>query len=128
MAWFPPTDFINWGVENSYQKADPNRLFKRILGEVTDLESQLKAISPIYLVKSDSPPLLLIHGDSDKTVPLEANSGEVARRYRQLGGEMQLIIPPGQGHNMWPGFFQSQELVDFVLRTAREPVKESNRH
>ena len=60
-------------------------------------------------------PLFAIHGDSDKTVPLEANSGEVAKRYRQLGGEMQLIVPPGQGHNMWQGFFRSQELVDFVM-------------
>jgi hypothetical protein len=31
---------------------------------------------------------------------------------------MQLIIPPGQGHNMWPGFFQSQELVRFVKAHA----------
>ena len=35
-----------------------------------------------------------------------------------LGGKMQLIIPPGQGHNMWAGFFQCQELVDFVIAQA----------
>jgi len=64
-------------------------------------------------------PLFAIHGDVDKVVPLKANSGEVARRYRQLGGQMQLIVPPGQGHNMWPGFFQCQELVDFVVQHAR---------
>lgn len=64
-------------------------------------------------------PLFAIHGDVDKVVPLEANSGEVARRYRQLGGQVQLIVPPGQGHNMWPGFFHCQELVDFVVRHAR---------
>lgn len=64
-------------------------------------------------------PLLAIHGDVDTLVPLEANSGEVQRRYRQLGGKMQLIVPPGQGHNMWPGFFQCQELVEFVLQHAR---------
>jgi len=32
---------------------------------------------------------------------------------------MELIVPPGQGHNMWEGFFQCQELVDFVLKHAR---------
>ena len=32
---------------------------------------------------------------------------------------MQLIIPAGQGHNMWPGFFQCQELVDFILANAK---------
>lgn len=64
-------------------------------------------------------PLFAIHGDADKIVPLEANSGEMARRYRALGGTMQLIVPPGQGHNMWPGFFECEDLVAFVLRQAR---------
>lgn len=64
-------------------------------------------------------PLFAIHGDSDKVVPLDLNSGEMRKRYETLGGKMQLIIPPGQGHNMWTGFFQCQELVDFVLAQAR---------
>jgi pimeloyl-ACP methyl ester carboxylesterase len=61
-------------------------------------------------------PLFAIHGDSDKLVPLNANSGELRKRYEALGGKMQLVIPPGQGHNMWSGFFECQELVDFVFR------------
>jgi pimeloyl-ACP methyl ester carboxylesterase len=64
-------------------------------------------------------PLFAIHGDSDRVVPLEANSGEVHRRYHNLGGKMQLIVPKSQGHNMWEGFFQNQELVDFVMANAR---------
>ncbi len=76
-------------------------------------------------------PLFAIHGDSDTVVPLEANSGEMQKRYEALGGAMQLIIPPGQGHNMWTGFFQCQELVDFVLaqqqRAARPEFQPSNR-
>ncbi len=64
-------------------------------------------------------PLFAIHGDVDKVVPLEANSGEVKKRYEALGGSMQLIVPPGQGHNMWTGFFQSRELVDFVITAAK---------
>jgi len=68
-------------------------------------------------------PLFSIHGDIDTLVPLEANSGELRRRYELAGGRMQLIIPHGQGHNMWPGFFECQELVDFVLDRVkkREP-------
>lgn len=63
-------------------------------------------------------PLFHIHGDVDTVVPLQDNSGEAARRYRELGGQMQLVVPQGQGHNMWPGFFQCQELVDFVIAQA----------
>jgi len=62
--------------------------------------------------------LFHIHGDVDTMVPLKDNSGEVARRYRELGGKMELLIPPGQGHNMWQGFFQCKELVDFVITQA----------
>ena len=39
---------------------------------------------------------------------------------------MRLRIPPGQGHNVWDGFFQCRELVEFVIAHAspaaeREP-------
>lgn len=64
-------------------------------------------------------PLFAIHGDVDTLVPLEANSGELEKRYRALGGTMTLIVPRGQGHTMWPGFFESEELVQFVVRHAR---------
>ena len=64
-------------------------------------------------------PLYHLHGDSDTVVPLEKNSGELARRYRELGGSILLNVIPGQGHNMWTGWFQCQELVDFVISRAR---------
>jgi fermentation-respiration switch protein FrsA (DUF1100 family) len=64
-------------------------------------------------------PFFAIHGDEDRLVPLAANSGELKTRYEALGGEMQLVIPKGQGHNMWPGFFQSEELLQFVLTHAK---------
>jgi len=63
-------------------------------------------------------PFFAIHGDVDTVVPLERNSGLVAERYRALGGEMELVVPKGQGHNMWEGFFRSAELVAFVKRAA----------
>jgi hypothetical protein len=64
-------------------------------------------------------PIYHLHGDSDTVVPLEKNSGELAQRYRQLGGVMTLNVIKGQGHNMWSGWFQSQELVDFVTLLTR---------
>ena len=60
-------------------------------------------------------PIFHIHGDNDKVVPLEANSALVARRYKEAGGKMRLIIARGQGHTMWQGFFECQQLVDFVI-------------
>jgi pimeloyl-ACP methyl ester carboxylesterase len=82
------------------------------------LDSNLAAHNPIDSLAPlarAGVPLFAIHGDQDTVVPLEANSGEMRKRYEALGGKMTLIVPPGQGHNMWPGFFTCQELVDFVL-------------
>ena len=64
-------------------------------------------------------PIFHIHGDQDRVVPLVNNSGEVHARYTKLGGSMVLKTAAGQGHNMWRGFFESQELVDFVINRAR---------
>jgi dipeptidyl aminopeptidase/acylaminoacyl peptidase len=68
-------------------------------------------------------PLFHIHGDSDALVPLKDNSGELAGRYRELGGSIELVVPPSQGHNMWKGFFQCDELVQFVIKHAAREAK-----
>lgn len=88
------------------------------------LKARLMEFNPVDrlqpLVKAGVP-LFAIHGDVDRLVPLEANSGLMKQRCEELGGRMELIIPEGQGHSMWPGFFQSEELVAFVLRHC-DPV------
>jgi hypothetical protein len=63
-------------------------------------------------------PIFHIHGDKDGTVPLEANSALLADRYKAAGGNMEVLVPKGQGHNMWRGFFECQKLVDFVIEHA----------
>ncbi len=84
-----------------------------------ELTAQLTKFNPIDrlapLAKAKVP-IFHIHGDVDVVVPLKDNSGLVAERYTPLGGKMELLVPPGQGHNMWQGFFQCQELVDFVIK------------
>jgi pimeloyl-ACP methyl ester carboxylesterase len=63
-------------------------------------------------------PIFHVHGDQDTLVPLDQNSAELAGRYRRFGGEVTLRVVEGQGHNRWPGWFQCQELVDFVIASA----------
>jgi hypothetical protein len=83
-----------------------------------ELEEQLDRHNPVArlapLAKAGVP-IFHVHGDTDAVVPLKDNSEEVARRYEKLGAKMELIVAKGQGHNLWEGFFQCQELVDFVL-------------
>jgi alpha-beta hydrolase superfamily lysophospholipase len=66
-------------------------------------------------------PFCIIHGDEDKVVPLEPNSVRLRRTYEQAGkGDLvTLIVPAGQGHSFWEGFFRCQPLVDFLIERAR---------
>ncbi len=86
-----------------------------------ELEAHLVEHNPVArldaLAKAGVP-LFAIHGDDDKVVPLPLNSALLQKNYQALGGKMDLIVPPGQGHNMWEGFFHCQELVDFVKARA----------
>ena len=44
VAWFPPTDFINWATPDGYKTIEEKRpgFFKGIFGDVTDLPTQLR--------------------------------------------------------------------------------------
>ncbi|MDA9859383.1 ThuA domain-containing protein [Rubripirellula sp.] len=64
-------------------------------------------------------PVFHTHGDQDTVVPLAANSGTVAERYKALGGSMELDVVKGQGHNMWSGWFTNEKLTEFVIAHAK---------
>ena len=91
------------------------------------LEAELTQHNPIDRLKplaEAGVPVFHIHGDSDKVVPLEANSAELAKRYREFAGPIEIEVVRGQGHNMWEGWFQSQKLTDFVIaRALGQPVE-----
>ena len=63
-------------------------------------------------------PIFHLQGDSDRVVPHEKNSGLLAERYKALGGPVKIKLIEGQGHNMWRGWFESQELTDFMIARA----------
>lgn len=89
---------------------------------VSEMQEKLDEYNPIAnlapLAKARVP-ILHLHGDSDKVVPLEENSLELSRRYRALGGDMQLLVVKGKGHQVDPGFFESQALLDFLVSHSR---------
>jgi hypothetical protein len=60
-----------------------------------------------------------IHGDSDTIVPLLKNSQVLVDRYKALGGDARLKVISGKGHQEIPEYFQSQELLDFLLEELK---------
>jgi len=89
---------------------------------VSEMQEKLddyKPIDNLAPLATARVPILHLHGDSDKVVPLEENSLELSRRYRALGGDMQLLVVKGKGHQVDPGFFESQALLDFLVSHSR---------
>jgi len=64
-------------------------------------------------------PIFHIHGDNDIIVPLFKNSMVIYNRYKAMGGNAILKIIPGKGHMEIPEYFQSQELLDFILQELK---------
>lgn len=104
VAWFALSDLINFGGEAGYKDAPKLRptVFQEMFGKVTDLESQLKSISPINFVTENAPPLLMIHGDADKLVPIQ-QSQALKAKYEGLKRPVKLIVQPGAPHTYWLG-------------------------
>ena len=61
-------------------------------------------------------PIFIVHGDSDKVVPLEENSKVVEKRYQELGGKVEVEVVPGAGHQAIDAFFKSKNLVEFLIK------------
>ena len=61
-------------------------------------------------------PIFIVHGDCDKVVPLEENSGVVESRYRELGGKVDVEVVPGAGHQVIDAFFKSKNLIEFLIK------------
>jgi acetyl esterase/lipase len=112
MTWFPPTDLVNFGSEKGYVNFGKLRptLFQEMFGKVTDLESQLRSISPVYHVSPNAPPLLLIHGDADKTVPVQ-QSHVLKEKYEEQKRPVQLIVQPNGPHTYWLGLEKNYPII-----------------
>ena len=88
------------------------------------LDAQQHKLNPIKRagVLADAKiPVFIIHGKNDKVVPLAENSAALEGVYKSknVGELIDVIKVDGQGHSFWPGYFQCQELVDFLVKRAR---------
>ena len=128
VAWFPPTDLINWGTDDGWKTIEEKRpgFLKSLFGEMKEPEEQLRSISPIYQVTTDDPPILLIHGDKDATVPLQ-QSEIFKSKYEEMGMPVNLIVQPGGGHSWWPGILNQYQAVDRLVRQILEQVVAARR-
>lgn len=105
-CFFPPTDFANWGRAGddavgfgTTEKFQPAFGPRSLRAEGRQLLS--REISPIHFVHSNMPPVLIIHGDADRLVPLY-QSQIFEKRMKEAGSTCKLIVREGKDHG-WPG-------------------------
>jgi acetyl esterase/lipase len=105
VAFFPPTDFLNYGKPGE-DAVGVGTLKDFVTAFGPDSETPEgrrmfgRQISPIYFVHSDMPPILIIHGDADKLVPIQQAQSFVAK-CEEVNSPAKLIVKSGKGHG-WP--------------------------
>ena len=85
---------------------------------VQEMEKKLEQNNPIDRLGSlisNKIRICHLHGDSDKTVPIEQNSGKLVSKYKELGGDGRLITIRGAGHEEINEFFKCKELLHFII-------------
>jgi len=113
----PPTDLANWGKASHMLLEDPQMsVFLPALGldskaPKKDIEDVAKKLSPITYVNAKYPPTLIVHGDSDKLVPLQ-QAQEMDRALAKAGVDHKLEVISGGGHDdktFGPGLLKALE-------------------
>jgi acetyl esterase/lipase len=67
------------------------------LGSIADREDLAKRVSPLTYVRAGIPPILTVHGDSDKTVPY-SNATRLHEALNRAGVKNQLVTIRGGDH------------------------------
>lgn len=87
------TDVWEWTFGPDSKSSSP----KLWLGDNIKNESFIKSVSPIYYVNKNSPPIFIVHGDSDPTVPYR-QSVDLYKKLQRLGVKSQFVTAPGGVH------------------------------
>ncbi len=89
-----------------------------------ELRTNLGKLNPVEMLAplaAAKIPIFHLQGDNDKVVPLGPNSKLLADRINTMGGNAQIRVIKGQGHNLWNGWFTNEELIGFIMKFAKPP-------
>ena len=105
-CFFPPTDFLNYSQPGEDAVGVGTlKDFKPGFGPRSDTAEERQKlgleISPIYFIHSNQPPVLIIHGDTDKLVPIY-QAQKFVERSQEVGATAKLIVREGKAHG-WAG-------------------------
>lgn len=102
VSWYGPCDFEKTDLFNHDNRADfRDRFAARILGSnsgPTDKLARYREVSPVNYLSKDSPPLLMIQGDKDTTIPVK-HAHHMKQKADALKASVEVMIIKNAGHN-----------------------------
>ena len=130
-VFFPPTDFLNWGQANTdltkikaaitlarvvsafeYKEWNDTTQTYKIINDPEKIVQIAKKTSPIYSVSPDDPPVMIIHGDADRTVPLQQTE-TIIQKLKDANVPNKFIIKKGGGHGWQNMEIEQKNFVDW---------------
>ncbi|TWU54312.1 Carboxylesterase NlhH [Rubripirellula tenax] len=119
VSWYGPCDFEKTELFNHDDRPGfKDRFADRILGsdaDATDKLARYREISPINYLSKASPPLLMIQGDKDTTIPVK-HAYHMKQKADDVQAPVEIMIIKNAGHN-W-------RRVDADINPSREAIVE----
>lgn len=117
VSWYGPCDFEKTDLFNHDDSANfKDRFAARILGSGSGPKDKLaryREVSPINYLSKDSPPLLMIQGNKDTTIPVK-HAYYMKQKASEVEAPVETMIIKNSGHN-W-------RKVDAEIEPSREAI------
>ncbi len=107
------TDVWDWG----YGKNLTSKSARNWLGEKANDQSFAASVSPITYVTKESPPVFIVHGDADPTVPYQ-QSVDLHKKLKEAGVKTEFITVPGGLHGKFEKTVNSdlnKAIIKFIM-------------
>lgn len=99
--WFGPTDFVTTATRSPLEARIVPPPFERTLlgsGSADEIAAKARDASPLGRVTASAPPLLIMHGDRDRMVPI-ADAEAFHAALSRCGAHSTFVSVAGAGHD-----------------------------
>ena len=102
VSWYGQCDFEKIDLFNDDDRADfQDRFETQIMGSdsgANDKLTRYREFSPVNFLSKDSPPLLMIQGDQDTTIPVK-HAYDMKEKADEANAPVEIMIIKNSGHN-----------------------------
>ena len=117
VSWYGPCDFQDVQLFNHNDRKNfRDRFGPRIMGggtQPSEKKERYREMSPVSYLTKESPPLLMIQGDKDTTIPVK-QAYRMQEALKEIPAPVEILIVKNAGHN-WRS-------VDAPIEPSREEI------